>query len=466
MSDFTTTTDAPELTSLRRDLSGSLHLPGDDGWDAARQAWNLAVDQRPAAVARPADADDVAAAVAFARRSGLRIVPQGTGHGAAALGGSQTGALLLKTAALDAIEIDAGARRARVGAGALWGEVAVRAGADGLVALHGTSIDVGVVGYTLGGGLGWLGREHGLASERVTAIELVTADGERRRVDAGSVGVERELFWALRGGGGGFGVVTALEFELLPLREVWAGSLFWPGDAARDVLNAYREWAAAAPEQVTSIARLLRLPDLPMVPEPLRGRAVVDVCLAFAGEAADGEELVRPLRAVAPPLIDTLATIPAPQLATLHGDPEQPVPGIGHHTVLERLTPAAVDALVEVAGHASGSPLLAVELRQLGGALGRRREGAGALGSIDGGFVLYGIGTPVTPAVGRAVGERLDAVVAAMAPWSTGGACRNFAERPGAGGRLFDAATRARLAALKAAVDPDGLIVAPHPPEG
>ncbi|MBB4665186.1 FAD-binding oxidoreductase [Conexibacter arvalis] len=435
--------------------------PADAGWDAARQAWNLAVDQRPAAVACANSAADVATAIAHARREGLRVAPQATGHGASALGGAQDGALLLKTDRLDAIEIDAAARRARVGAGALSGDVAVRAGADGLAALHGSSADVSVVGYTLGGGIGWLSREHGLASEHVTAIELVTADGVLRSVDANSAGIDGELFWALRGGGGGFGVVTALEFELMPLTHVFAGTLFWPGELAREVLNAYRAWAETVPETVTSTVRLLRLPDLPFVPEPLRDRPVVDVCLSFAGDPADGDALVAPLRAVAPPLIDTLATIPAPQLVRLHGDPEQPVPGLGHHAVLRELTAAGIDALVETAGHASGSPLLSVELRQLGGALARRPEGAGALGAIDGAYVLYGVGTPVTPEVGRAVDERLDAVAAALAPWSTGGAFLNMADRPdGAAARAFDAPTRERLRALKEAVDRDGLIVA------
>jgi hypothetical protein len=471
--------------------------PGDAGWDEARQAWNLAVDQRPAAVARPRDAGEVAAALAFAKREGLKVAVQATGHGAPALGGAQDGTLLLKVDRLGSVEIDAAARTARVGAGALWGDVAVQAGAHGLAALHGSSIDVGVVGYTLGGGIGWLSREHGLASEHVTAIELVTADGELRRltadgdaadgelrrVDAGSTAtdgsphrrgadgdaagsgsgrtaIDRELFWALRGGGGGFGVVTALEFGLVPLTHVYAGTLFWPGELAREVFNAYREWAANAPDEVTSTIRLLHLPDLPFVPEPLRDRPVVDVCVSFAGEEADGEALVAPLRAVAPPLIDTLGTIPAPQLVRLHGDPEQPVPGLGHHTVLRELTPAAIDALVETAGHASGSPLLGVELRQLGGALGRKPANAGALGAIDGAYIVYGIGSPRSPESAQAIAERLDLVVGALAPWSTGGAFLNMAERPdGAAARAFDAPTRARLDALKAAIDPDALLV-------
>lgn len=458
----TETTPTVLLNPLRDRFAGPVLAPGDAGWDAARQAWNLAVDQRPAAVAEATSAADVAAAVAFARTAGLRVAPQGTGHGASPLG-DLSGALLLKTHRMDAIAIDPAARRARVEAGALWGPVAERAAEHGLAALHGSSIDVGVVGYTLGGGIGFLSREHGLASEQVTAIELVTADGAQRRVDADSDGEDGELFWALRGGGGSFAVVAAIEFGLVELEQAWAGSLFWPGEAAREVLHAYRAWAKTVPETVTSIARLLRLPDLPVVPEPLRGVPVVDVCLAFTGDPAEADALVAPLRAAAPTLLETVATIPAAGLARIHGDPEQPVPGLGHHAVLRDLTPAGIDALVEVAGHASGSPLLGVELRQLGGALGRRAPGAGALGAIDGGYVLYGVGVPVTPEIGAAVEARLDAVVAAMAPWSAGRSYLNFAERPGGAASAFDRETLARLRALKRAVDPEGLIVANQP---
>jgi FAD/FMN-containing dehydrogenase len=451
------------LTISPAGFAGAFHRPGDAGYHDARRAWNLAVDQRPAAVAHATGAADVQAAVAFARDAGLRVVPQATGHGAAALGGAQDGALLLKTSGMDGIAIDAASRTARVEAGALSGDLAVRAGADGLAALQGSSIDVSVVGYTLGGGIGWRAREHGLACDDVTAIELVTADGALRRLDADSTGEDGELFWALRGGGGSFGVVTALEFGLQPLRDVYAGSLFWPGDAAREILHAYREWAASVPDTVTSSIRLLRLPDLPAVPAPLRATPVIDLCLAFTGDEAEGEALVRPLREAVAPLIDTLATVPAPQLAKIHGDPEQPVPGSGHHTLLRELTSAGIDALVEVAGHASGSPLLGVELRQLGGALARRAPGAGSLGPIDAGFLLYAVGVPVNPQVGEAVRERLDAVVAAMAPWATGGAFLNFADRPGEEtARGFTPAAYARLQAVKRAVDPAGLFLANH----
>src|SRR4051794_16924119 len=200
-----------------RDLcGGAIARPGDDGYDAARQAFNLAVDQRPAAVAFPADAHEVADVVRWARSQGLRVAGQSTGHNAGPLG-SLTETVLIKTSGLGGVEIDPTREIARAGAGVRWEEVVDAAAPHGLVALHGSSPTVGITGYSLGGGMGWLARSHGLQAHSITAVELVTADGELVRADAKH---DPELFWALRGGGGNFGIVTALEFRLYPLREV------------------------------------------------------------------------------------------------------------------------------------------------------------------------------------------------------------------------------------------------------
>src|SRR5919106_3258245 len=345
-------------------LNGNILNPEDDGFDSGRQAWNLAVDQRPAAIAYANDADDVAAAVRLAAQRGLRVAVQGPGHGAAPMG-ALDGTLLLKTMRMTGLEVDPGARRARVEAGVLWGDVAVAAGEHGLVALHGSSPDVGVVGYSLGGGLSWLARRHGLACNRVVAAEIVTADGELRRVGPDE---EPELFWALRGGGGSFGAVTAIEFELLPLTEVYAGWLVWNADAAGEVVHAFREWSPGAPREITASLRFLHLPPFPDVPEPLRDRPVIAFDGAYLGSEADAAELLRPLREAAPLVMDSFAVMPAAGLVRLHGDPEQPVPGMGDGSLLSELTPEAADAFVEVGGTGSGSPLLMLELRQLGGA--------------------------------------------------------------------------------------------------
>ncbi len=453
-----------DLSTLRGAVRGAVALPGDDGWEAARRPFNLAADQRPAAVVHAADADDVAAAVGAARAAGLRVAPQGTGHGAGALGPLDE-TVLLRTTRLDSVAVDADRRTARVGAGAIWRPVAEQASPHGLAALHGSSPTVGIAGYTLGGGLGWLSRLHGLASESLRAVELVTADGSALRVDADS---EPELFWALRGGGGGFGVVTALEFDLHPLPHAFGGGLFWPGANAEAVLSAYAAWAPTLPDTVSTTVRLLRVPPLPTVPEALRGRALVDVGLVVADREEVGRELVAPLLAGLPrPLIDRLAPLPPAALAQVHGDPEEPVPGLGHHALLNELPAEAIAALLEVAGPESGSPLLSVELRGLGGALARRTPDAGALGTIDAAYALYAVGVPFTPAgddLRAPVEQRLEAVVAAVAPWAAPTGFLNFADRPGGdSAAIFDAETHARLLAVKRAVDPEGLIVTGNP---
>jgi hypothetical protein len=443
-------------------MNGTFLTPQDDGFDTARQAWNLAVDQRPAAVAFADDAAGVATAVRLAAERGLRVAVQGTGHAAAPMG-DLDGTLLLKTMRMTGLQVDPGARRARVEAGVLWGDVAVAAAEHGLMALHGSSPDVGVVGYTLGGGLGWLSRRHGLACNRVVAAEVVTADGELRRA---SHDEEPDLFWALRGGGGAFGAVTALEFELLPLTEVYAGWLVWDADAAGEVVHAFREWASGAPQEITTSLRFLHLPPFPDVPEPLRDRPVIAFDGAYLGSDADGAELLRPLRDVAAPLVmDTWATIPAAGLVHLHGDPEQPVPALGDGFQVRELTPEAADAFVEVGGPGSGSPLLMLELRQLGGALAEPPGGAGALAALTDEFTLYGVGMVMGPEAAHAIGAHLERVKEAMAPWSAG-VYLNFCETQGGGAaRAFDEATYARLRDIKARYDAGNLFRSNHPLE-
>jgi FAD binding domain/Berberine and berberine like len=442
--------------------NGTFLTPADEGFDAARQAWNLAIDQRPAAIAYADSADDIAAAVRLAAERGLRVAVQGTGHAAAALG-DLDGSLLLKTMRMNRLEIDPATRRARVEAGVLWGDVAAAAAEHGLVALHGSSPDVGVVGYTLGGGLSWLSRRHGLAANRVASAEVVTADGELRQVGSDE---EPELFWALRGGGGSFGAVTAIEFELLPLTEVHAGWLVWDADAAGEVVHAFREWFRDAPREIGTALRFLRLPPFPDVPEPLRDRPVIAFDGAYLGSDADGAELLRPLRDIAAPLVmDTWATIPASGLVRLHGDPEQPVPVKGDGFQLRELTPEAADAFIEVGGPGSGSPLLMLELRQLGGAVAETPAGAGALGSLPDEFTLYGVGMAMGPEAAGAIGAHLERVREAMAPWSAG-VYLNFSETEGgAAPKAFDETTYARLRDVKARYDGGDLFRSNHPVE-
>jgi FAD/FMN-containing dehydrogenase len=443
-----------DIRALRARVAGEIVMPGDSGWDAARQAWNLAVDQRPFAVALVESAEDVAAVVDFAHVHGLRVAPQSTGHGAAAMTGLED-AILVKVERMRGVQIDAAARRARVEAGAIWADVVEPAAEQGFVVLHGSSRDVGVAGYSLGGGMGWLARTHGLSANSVTAVELVTADGRLVRADRDS---EPDLFWAVRGGGGNFGVVTALEIALYDEPELYAGAMFWPVERAGAVLHAWREWTETLPETVTSVGRILHFPPIPDVPEPLRGNSFVIVEAVFAGPEGEGVELTAPLRELGPAM-DTFAAVPPTALPHLHMDPPKPVPGTGDGMFLDEFPAEAVDAVVAT----GGPPLLWLEVRQLGGELARPSATHGAVGSIDAGWVVFAVGLAMTPEMGTAVDEAVDRVKAALAPWESERSYLNFAERPVDSARLYTPETYRRLRKIRAAYDPGELFLANHP---
>jgi UDP-N-acetylenolpyruvoylglucosamine reductase len=448
----------PGLDALRELVDGDVVLPGDEAWDEARRAWNLAADQRPAAVVLAESAADVVAVVDHARLHGLRVTAQGTGHFAHTLETLED-TILLKTVRMRGLEIDPETRVARAEAGVLWEEVALAAAGHGLAALAGSSPDVGVVGYTLGGGLGWLARRYGLAANSVVAVELVTADGRLVRADAET---EPDLFWAVRGGGGSFGVVTAIEFRLYPVAEVYAGILFFPAERAAEVLGAWREWVEETPREVTSAGRLMQFPPIPDVPAHLRGRAFVLVEAAFLGGEEDGAELLRPLRELGPEL-DTFAVIPAAELRHLHMDPPHPVPGVGDGMALAELAPEAIAALVAAAGPGSGNPLLSVELRQLGGAVAEPAPGQGAVGHLDARFALFAVGMALDEEMGAAAAAGAEAVKAALAPWRAARDYFNFADRPRDGAGFYPPETFRRLREVKAATDPGELFRATHP---
>jgi hypothetical protein len=445
------------LDALATDLDGVLVRPEDPTWDEARAAWHLDVDQRPTAVVVAETVRDVVAVVSTAREHGVRVAPQSTGHNAAPLG-DLAGTILLKTSAMRDVQIDPVARVARVEAGAMWMDVTPAAAEHGLAALAGSAPDVGVAGYTLGGGMSWLARSHGLAANSVVAIEVVTADGVHRRVDDSH---EPDLFWALRGGGGSFGVVTAIEFRLYPITEVYAGVLFFPLDRAAEVLEAWRQWLPSVPDSVTSVGRMLRFPSAPDLPPFLSGQSYVVVEAACQLPADEAAELLAPLRALGP-AIDTFDTIPITGLSQLHMDPPGPVPGKGDGALLGALPAEAIESFARV-GSAEGSPLLSVELRHLGGALTPGRMTGGAVSGIDAEFAMFAVGITPTPEAGEAVESAVTGVQHVMGPWTTGGVYLNFAERPKTGKSLFGADTYDRLREVKAAYDAGNVIRSNHP---
>jgi hypothetical protein len=446
------------LESLRKRFTGEVIERGGAGWDAATQAYNLSFTQEPALVALPADEQDVIAIVDFAREQGLQLAPQRTGHNAEPLG-AMDDVILVKTDRLRGVEINVERRIARVRSGSKWEDVVPRASELGLAALHGSTPDVSVAGYSLGGGVGWYARKLGLSTNSVTAIELVTADGRLRRVDQEN---EPELFWALRGGGGNFGIVTALEVQLYPIAEVYAGVLFFPWERSSEVLHAWLEWTATVPDEVTSVGRILQFPPLPELPEPLRGQSFVVVEAVVIGEEAYGAELLAPLRALGPAM-DTFAMVPPVGIAELHMDPPDPVPYTGEGQMLGDLDAAAIDRFVAVAGPGSGSPLVSAEIRHLGGALRRSQPHHGALATFDASFLTFGVGMVFDEETYQANREQLELLARAFAPYDTGRQYLNFTEEKTDVSRFYTPEAYERLRAVKAEVDSGELFRANHP---
>jgi FAD/FMN-containing dehydrogenase len=445
-------------TELPSPVRERVTLPGDPGWDEARRSWNLSVDQNPAAVVEPATPEDVEAVIRYAAGNGLRVAPQATGHGSEPLP-PLDGALLLKTSAMRTIEIGPDEGIARVEAGARAGEVADAAGEHRLAPVLGLATTVGVVGLALGGGTGWLSRAHGLTANSVKAFEVVTATGERLRADAES---EPELFWALRGGGGRFAIVTAAEFQAHPVADVSAGMLVWPADRAAAVLEQFRRWTLDAPESLGAVFRYLDLPPIDAVPPPLRGRNVA-IIAAHMGTERDGQRLIEPLRASSGSVLDTFGPIRAADLVRVAGDPEQPVPARGDGFLVRELTDELVEAVAELIADNALSPLSVLELRLLGGAMARASDGHGALATLNGGASVFASGPVVDTGAAAAIAERIEHLRARLAPWIAPQALLNASGGGVDPARAFDAATWERLQRVQDAFDPDRLILSNHP---
>ena len=425
-----------------------LLAPGHPDYAAATLTFNTLVDLRADAVVAPANEAEAIAAVQYARRHGLRIAPQATGHNASPLG-ALDGTMLISTSKLQSIDIDVRARRVRVGAGVKWEKVVPHLSANGLAGLHGSSPDVGIAGYSLGGGMGWLARRYGLQTNSVTAFEVVLADGRFVRTDQYH---EPDLFWALRGGNGNFGVVTAIEFAVYPVEKLYAGAMFFPIERAGEVLHTWSASLDSYPEELMTWAVLIRFPDLPEVPEPVRGGEYAILMAAHLGDEAEGQRLLRPVRELGPAM-DTFAMVPPIALADLAMDPPDPLPFETKHDIVSDLTPQAIDDMLDVVGPGSGSPLVLLQLRHLGGALGRRAPHAGARATLPGKVSVFAGGVPMDEAMAARISADLAGVRRAVAGLRAG-RYPNFVEEPADASSFFDDITWARLRRVKAAVDP------------
>ncbi|WP_170324061.1 FAD-binding oxidoreductase [Cryptosporangium phraense] len=427
----------------------------DAEYETACRTWALAADLRPAAVAFPRTPDEAIDVVRQAAADGLRVAPIGTGHGAYSFG-DLSDTVLVRTNRLSDYQIDPGAGTVRVGAGAIWVPLIDMLGEYGLAVLHGTAPTGGIVGHTLGGGIGWYGRSRGLAANSVTAVELITADGELVRIDANH---DPELFWALRGGGGAnFGLVTALEFTPEPIRTAYAGVLVWDLREAERVLPRWVEWTASVPDAVTSIYRQVQYPLVPEIPDLLRGRKLVVVDGAVLGSDAEAEAIMAPLRELRPKW-DTFRRVPARSLSRLHNDSEQPSTGGLRSALLGALPSAALDQLLSVTS--DSSLVVTAELRQLGGALSRPAPGGGVLNRLDGEFLLFAGGVATGPERARTIADH-DRTLEAMAPWFANRSYLNFAQQAVDPATGFDPGAWQSLLRIRRRVDPYGVFRANH----
>ncbi|MFB7546392.1 FAD-binding oxidoreductase [Streptomyces sp. NPDC056154] len=411
---------------------------------------------RPDLVVEAAHAEDVRTAVADAAARGLPVRVHATGHG---LSGAVEGGLLISTRRMDSVEIDPVRRTARIGAGVTWGQVIEAAAPHGLAPLNGSAPGVGAVSYTLGGGLPILAREFGYAADRVRSLDVVTADGALRHVSPHS---EPELFWALRGGGHRLGVVTRMEVDLVEVGRLYGGSIAFDGDgdgsgsgAGDRVIRRYLEWTRTVPDTLTSSLSALRFPDSPRLPEPMRGRYVISVRVAYTGETAGGERLVAPLRAIGPALTDSLREMPYTGSHTIHNDPAFPHAYYGDAVVLGDLDAGRAVHTLELTG--PKAPMMTVvQLNHLGGALAARPAVDNAVPYREAGFLLRLL-SPLDGTDVASVRALYAEVAGALAPLVLG---RSLNFSFGGGDRtegFHDARTRQRLAGLVSRHDPASL---------
>ena len=434
---------------LAHQVAGTVLDGSDPGAAAEAAGFNTAVTHRPSVVVAAEGPGDVAAAVRYATAVGSPLAVQATGHGAAV---PVDGAVLVTTSRMTGVRVDPVARTARVDAGVRWRSVIDAAVPHGLAPLSGSSSGVGVVGYTLGGGMGHLARRHGFAADHVRAVELVCADGEPRRVTAES---DPELFWAVRGGQGRFGIATAVEFHLVPLPDFFGGAMVFGAAAVEPVLHAFAAWAPSLPEEVTTSVALLRLPHVEDVPPPLRGVVSLALRFGFAGPAAAGEELLAPMRRVAAPVLDSVGPMSYAAVDGIHMDPTEPMPAVMRGGLVHSMPGELVDTLLAVAGPGVEVPLAMVELRLMGGALARPAAVPNAVAGREGAFSLSVV-APAPPPLAATAHAVTAGVLDALEPWSPGTTLVNFA---GHGGEQAPIGAWApgvleRLRRVKASVDP------------
>ena len=440
------------VQELRESVRGEIVTPDDSGYAEASKVWNgQHDDRRPAMVIRCQGAADVIAAVGFARANDLPIAVRGGGHSLPGFSTVDDG-VVIDLGPMSGVRVDPQARRATVGGGAVWADVDHETQAHGLATTGGLVSTTGVAGFTLGGGIGWTMRKFGLACDNLAAADVVTSYGELVHA---SETENPELLCGLRGGGGNFGIVTQFEFELLPLGPlVYAGPIFYPADAAHELLHTFRDWAAVAPDEITAVVNLTTAPPLPVIPEEWHGKKVAALIAASTGPVDEGEALVQAFREVAEPIADLLGPMPYQGIQTLI-DPLWPkgIQSYFKSANLGRLDDELVDALCAIHLAAPG-PQCEIHVHQMGGAVARVGEDATAFPERSMPYVLNAVTGWQDSAATEAHRDWARGVVAAASAASTGRAYVNFLGDADAARTSYSEETYARLAALKRQYDP------------
>jgi FAD/FMN-containing dehydrogenase len=457
----TLTLDAPFVDSeisfdaLRAELTGSLHTPDEPEYDALVSPWNLAVPMRPAAVVAVSTAADVAVAVRYAGAHGMTAGVQATGHGAER---SLAGHLLVLTRGLDEVTVHPEGW-ARIGSGVKWSQLVPVAAQYGLAGVNGSTTDVSIVGYTTGGGVGPMARTYGINADRVRAFEVVTGDGVFRRVTATD---HPDLFFALRGGKGAAGIVTAMEFDLIHMPEFYGGAVYFDAIDAAEVIDRWRGWADALPEQGTTSFVLFQLPPLPEIPPPLAGRMTLGIRFLWTGEPGEGARLLDEIRAVAPVILDDARLRPYTEIDAVHADPVDPMPVVDPAILLDGFPAEAAERLLAVAGHGSGSPQVLVEVRHLGGAYAREGAQPSAFSHRAAKFSVLTVAVAADETMAAGALAHADQVFTALADWDTGTVWPNFGIPHDAvsARRSYDEQTLARLREIVSTYDPEGVLQA------
>jgi hypothetical protein len=438
-----------DTAELRSRVSGVVLRPTDDGYAAEVAGFNLAVEQAPDVVVGATSTADVVEAVLFARELALPVHVQSTGHGAHE---RITEGVLVSTRRMASVKLDPASRIATIGAGTRWSRVIAAGAPLGLAPIAGASSSVGVVGYLTGGGFGPLARSHGVSSDYVRGYTVVTGTGDVVEASASS---HSDLYWALRGGKSGLGIVTEVRFELVELPSLYAGSLLFENQHIEKVLRGWLGYTATAPEAVTTSVVMLRFPPIDAVPEPMRGKNFASVRFAYPGEIGEGKRLAAPLRALAPVFIDSLGELPIDEVGLIHNDPEGPSPAWSNGTLLSHGDAALAAAVYAAAGPVARTPFVAAELRHLGGAVAVDVAEGSAVGGRSAAYALTLIAAPEPSLFPKVVPEAAATIFDAVRPWINAESNVNFSAYVGAGTPNWSPAVTQRLASVRAKYDPD-----------